>query len=123
MGKREIDTVENKEDHLHPIIFLEWIDVVTFNGCIISLWSVNGNIPMLKKYFQTHDENGNSYDIQFENSHLIPNITFRKMKFRVNCNKVKGRLTKSGIDFIEQYSGGEPILCTTSIKKYKNRLI
>lgn len=119
MEKGEIYTAENKENHPHPIIFLEWIDRVTFKACIISHESGEGNIPMREEHFYTQDENGEPYNIQFENSHLIPNETFRKMEFWVYCDKVDGRLTNLGIDFIEPYTEGEPILCTTSIKKYK----
>lgn len=119
MNKGEIYTAHNKQDHPHPIIFLEWIDRVTFKGCIISHEPGKGNIPMQQDHFFIDDENGGRYNIQFENSHLIPNETFRKMEFWVNCDKVEGQLTNLGINFIEPYTRGEAILCTVSIKKYR----
>jgi len=55
MEKGEIYTAHNKQDHPHPIIFLEWIDRVIFKGCIISHEPGKGNIPMQQEHFFIDD--------------------------------------------------------------------
>lgn len=120
MEKGEIYIAIDKQSHPHPIVFLEWINKVTFKACIISHETRYGNIQMLQEHFLINDDNENPYKIQFENSHLITNETFRKMEFWVSCNEVAGKLTNEGISFIEKYidANKEPILCPASIKEF-----
>jgi len=120
MKKGEIFWAENKKNNPHPIVFLEWIDTVSFKACILSTRPTNYNIPMLKKHFYENDKNGISYPIQFLNTYLVPKDSFIKMTFWLQSEVVQGELTKEGIDFIEKYIIREPVLCPAPIWKYKS---
>ena len=119
MRKGDIFLAENRENNPHPIVFIEQIDRVCFKACILSHQPTNNNIPMIQEHFHINDENGNPYQIQFENSYLVFNETFIKMTFWLSSEEVKGRLTDIGINFIEQYVNEQPVLCPAPIWKYR----
>lgn len=119
MRKGDIFLAENRENNPHPIVFIEQIDISSFKACIISHWPTNNNIPMAQEHFHINDENGTPYQIQFENSYLVPNVTFIKMTFWLSSEIVKGRLTDLGISFIEQYINEQPVLCPAPIWEYR----
>lgn len=119
MRKGDIFLAMNKEDNPHPIVFIEQIDNVRFKACIISTKPTNGNIPMTQNHFHTTDEHGNQYRIQFNNSYLVPDVSFTKMTFWLSSETVMGRLTEEGIDFIENHITEQPILCPAPIWKYR----
>jgi uncharacterized membrane-anchored protein len=81
MKKGDILVATDKSTHPHPIIFLETSSEGKFNACILSTKSTNGNIKMSIKHFFEQDENGNDYDIKFNNSHLVPYRIFEKKNF------------------------------------------
>ncbi len=119
MEKGDIFWATNKEDNPHPIVFLEWIDIVRFKACILSTKSTNNNIPMLRRHFCEYSNDGVPYPIQFSNTFLVPNDSFIKMTFWLPNEVVKGKLTTEGIDFIERHITREPVLCPAPIWKYR----
>jgi len=119
MRKGDIFLAENRENNPHPIVFIEQIDISSFKACILSHQPTNQNIPMIQEHFHTNDENGDPYQIQFENSYLVPNVTFIKMTSWLSNEKVKGRLTDLGISFIEQYVNEQPVLFPAPIWDYR----
>lgn len=120
MKKGDIFWAENKENNPHPIVFLEWIDSVRFKACILSTKQTNDNISMSVKHFYKNDKKRKQYPIHFSNTYLIPNDSFIKMTFWLQSKTVQGKLTAEGIDFIERYITGEPVLCPAPIWKYKS---
>lgn len=118
MEKGDIFWATNKNDHPHPIVFLEQIDRVRFKGCILSTKCTNGNILMSEEHFKTHEEGGDKYTVVFKNSHIVPNNTFIKMEFWLRSHEPVGRLTDQGIDFIKEYVAVDPVLCPAPICRY-----
>lgn len=118
MQKGDIFTAKDRVANPHPIIFLEQKNDEEFIACIISSKPIGKNIPMSLEHFLVNDESGNPYEIQFNNSHLVPDVQFIKLYDWVNTNKVKGRLTDSGISFIEHHLTGPTVLFPHPIKDY-----
>lgn len=121
MEKGDILWAKDCENHPHPIVFIEEIDNVRFKSCILSSDGVSVNELMEPKHFCIYDNEGKKYSFQYANTHLVKDQIFIKMRYWV-YNKVAGRLTTEGLLFIEDKIPKEldPILCTVSIKDYKN---
>lgn len=121
MEKGDIFWAKDCENHPHPIVFIEEIDGIRFKACILSSKPVNINVLMTAKHFCVYDNKGGKYSFQFGNTHLVLDQIFIKMRYWV-YNKVAGRLTTEGLQFIEDKILKEldPIFCAVSIKEYKN---
>jgi len=99
MEQGDIVWADDKEKHPHPIIFIEKIDKHNFHGCIFSHEIGKGNVKMKPEHFEKQDENGNPYDIQYDNSYLVI-CRLIKLGNWITRDKPKGKLTEEGIRFI-----------------------
>lgn len=100
MRKGSIIRGVSQDNTFHPIVYLERRDEDSFTGCILTHDPTREeNIPMLEEHFEINDENGNRYQIQYENTCMV-NIRFIKMNDWINSNVV-GQLTRAGIQFVE----------------------
>jgi len=90
------------KDTNHPIIFLQKKDTDFFYGCIIThsnskQYSIN--IPLEAQHFKVNDEKGVKYEIQYEQSHIVKLELLKNVEW--GPFEVKGKLTTSGIYFVE----------------------
>jgi hypothetical protein len=105
MTKGDIVWAKDTEQHVHPIVFLNIIDSYSFNACILSSKSTNGNLLMRPSHFCNNDQ----YDFRFKNTHLVITCTFIKMNNWINPNIV-GRLTDEGIEFVDSHISTRKVL-------------
>jgi hypothetical protein len=107
LKKGDIVWAKNREDHPHPIVYLEKIDSYHFKACILSSQSIGGNIKMCPGHFCTKNEEGQTCEVpeNANNQYLVIKFTFSKcvewVEF-INPKKV-GHLTPSGIEFVEEH--------------------
>ncbi|MBI9055119.1 MAG: hypothetical protein JEY96_14955 [Bacteroidales bacterium] len=102
MKKGDIIWATEIEKHVHPIVFLEKIDDLSFKACILSSKAVNGNLPMKPSHFCTHDRQGVIYNFQYENSHLVTSNLFIKKENWIAHGRIAGKLTPKGVSFVEK---------------------
>jgi len=101
MRKGDIVLAINRENHPHPIVYLSSIDKARFHACILSSKSINGNLLMKPEHFCLYDDNNDEYDFKFNNTHLVITTSFIKLDFWIKDEKPIGRLSKTGVEFIE----------------------
>jgi hypothetical protein len=119
MKKGDIVRANDRENHFHPIVFLENIDEVRFRACILSSKSVSGNLLMQSSHFENEDNMGNPYKFPSKNTYLITSDSFIKMDYWIDNDNIIGRLTDEGISFVERNIPEQPILCVAPIWKLR----
>ena len=97
MTKGDIIWAKETEIHFHPIVFLNRIDDISFEACILSSQPTNGNLLMLPSHFHENAQ----YRFRFNHTHLVTKCTFTKMNNWVH-SRIVGRLTEEGIEFVER---------------------
>lgn len=88
----------------HPIIYLNEKDEDYFYGCIITHSSKKDymdNVSLLPEHFEILDENKKPYKTQFENSNFVSRRLIKKNIW--GPFKKTGKLSNTGIEFIEKY--------------------
>lgn len=105
LEKGQIFWAKDHENHKHPIVFLKAEDDEKFLACILSTKNINGNIPMCSDHFFDKKQDGSIYSIKFKTSHLIPSRVFVKEYAWLKSLDPSGRLTESGVNFIEDNIG------------------
>ena len=120
MRKGDIFWAKNKDENPHPLIFLDWIDDISFKACILSTKSAYSNILMLESHFCKRDQNGKPYSIQFSNTHLIPNVSFIKLTSWLKSDIEQGKLTNEGVEFVERHITEKPILWPAPIWEFES---
>jgi len=116
MEKGDIIWAKDTNAHFHPIVYLEEIDDKSFKACILSHKDKHNNYKMEKKHLCIVDENGNNYQFQYDNTHLVINYSFIKMNEWIEKDpQIVGRLTDEGIQFVEMLIPQTPIYCPLPI--------
>ncbi|GEM_PF-1660034 len=105
LEKGQIFWAKDHKNHKHPIVFLEAEDDEKFLACILSTKKINGNIPMSSDHFFDKKDNGSSYSIKFKTSYLVPSRVFVKEYSWLKSLDPDGRLTESGVNFVEDNIG------------------
>ena len=104
---------------IHPIVILKIENADQFIGCIITHASSTkypDNIGLKPEHFSCNDDNGNYYEVQFDNSYFVNLNLIKKSDWGpfIKC----GCLTEIGTDFIESYlKQNKPILWKDYLKK------
>jgi len=83
----------------HPILFIQDTDDDSFEGCMLTrspLWE--GNLPLEREFIKEFDEEGNRFEFQFRNTHVVQ-ARLEKKKDWAPFWKV-GELTEEGIEFV-----------------------
>ena len=106
MKKGDVFTATDRENHPHPIVFLEVSSEGKFNACILSTKPTQGNVKMSENYFLKQDAKGNEYTVMFNNSYLVPGRIFEKEDLWLSSMEPQGRLTECGIKFVEEHTRG-----------------
>ena len=89
---------------LHPIVFLKREGEDQFIGCIITHSSsadYPNNIGLQPEHFFEKDENEINFEVLYDKSYFVKLSLIKKNDW--GPFKTKGKLTQSGIDFIETY--------------------
>jgi hypothetical protein len=115
MKMGDIVRANDKKNHPHPIIFIKEEGKDSFIGCIISHESGRKNVKMKPEHFRHHDENGKDYEVQYEDSYLVPHQLNKKNDWIKNV-KVVGRLTEEGIKFVISNTSDKTIFHDTHIR-------
>ena len=87
----------------HPIIYLEDIDNITFKACIITHADDEqypDNIRMTEYHFKERDEDGNRYEISYDETFFVSKCLIKKNEW--GPYEKKGELTLGGIEFVER---------------------
>ncbi len=108
MKQGDIVRADDRKKHIHPIIFIEEIDNESFIGCIISHEKKKQNVKMQSEHFEIQDENGDEYEIKYDDSYFVPQ-SFKKYRKWISQEKPVGKLTKEGIEFIQATRDKVPI--------------
>jgi len=96
-------TIENGNNkHLHYMVYLEPLPAnhEFFIGALLTHAAMNNNIPLHKDHFIETDENGELYKVTFDNSMIANHPVYKKNN--LDASRIAGRLSKKGIDFIEE---------------------
>jgi hypothetical protein len=98
--KGEIIYGRKNSDAEHPILFLEDKDNLHFIGVMLTSKKRNKNISLPKEYIIKQNENNESYEFQYMNTHFVNARLLKKNKWEP-FRKI-GEITPEGIEFVEQ---------------------
>jgi len=89
----------------HPIVYFEPIPCSNreFIGAMITHSNSNGNIALSDNYFLDEDNNGNPYQVTFDNNYLVPAKLIKFEDWGL-FTKV-GELSQEGIEFFDNVIG------------------
>jgi hypothetical protein len=105
--KGDIIYGRKNSDAFHPIIFLEDRDADFFIGCMLtSSNNFDSNILMKLEHFKKLNENGEEFELQFSNSHLVKAKLLKRNEWQP-FRKI-GELTSNGLIFVEGNIETEP---------------
>lgn len=100
MKKGDIIYGRKKSDAIHPIVYLKDRDENFFIGAMVTKSDNHrDNILMDVRHFRDVNENGEHYEFQFNNTHLVRAKLLKKNEWQP-FRKI-GELTKEGIKFVE----------------------
>lgn len=119
MEKGDIYWAKDRENHPHPIVFLESIDDVRFKGCILSSRAINANLLIQPSYFMEESNMGIKFEFPSKQTYLVTSDVFIKMDYWIDDGKIIGRLTDDGISFVERNIPEQPLLCSAPIWKLR----
>jgi hypothetical protein len=86
----------------HPIVYLREKDTDSFIGCIITHSNTNdykNNITLVPEHFETHNKDKNKYRVRYDGSYFVKLNLIKKTEWGPFTKE--GKLTKTGIEFIE----------------------
>lgn len=93
-------SVRNKNAGLHYIIFYSGYDEINFLGAMITHLKSERNELMSIIHFESTDENGDLYKVQFDDTYLVK-AKLMKLESWGPFKKV-GQLTQEGINFVKE---------------------
>ena len=116
-AKGDILWADDTENHPHPIVFLEMINVSTFKACILSTKPTGGNIQMDDDHFEK------GWSLGYKNSKLVVEYTFEKLKDWTENPIVVGKLSAKGLLFVDSnIINVKTIHCNMPIKDFQCRI-
>lgn len=94
--------------HSHPIIFIEadGSSEENFIGAMLTHSSKYGNTNLEQQHFLETDDDGNSYEIVFDNSFIVSKRLIKRIDWAPF--EKKGQLSEHGITFVDNLIGPMP---------------
>lgn len=92
----------------HYLVYLANLpnEATLFIGAMLTHSPIDGNILMKREHFEEFDKNGDKFIFQFNGTRVVKKLLLKRTEWAPFSKR--GKLTKKGIQFLEDNLAGPP---------------